>query len=106
MQFLIAYDIAEPGRLRRVAHHFERSGHRVQKSVFFFAGTASALTLVMRECLEIIDIHEDVVQSWPIASITSAGRLDFGSTVPTQPACMIVGRNQTYVLEDKPCLNG
>jgi CRISPR-associated endonuclease Cas2 len=36
MKFVVAYDICEPRRLRRVAKRLEQSAVRVQKSVFVF----------------------------------------------------------------------
>ena len=38
MSFLVAYDIADPKRLRRVARLLERYALRCQKSVFLFDG--------------------------------------------------------------------
>lgn len=43
-RFLVAYDIASPRRLRRVARCLERQAIRTQKSVFLFQGTAAQLT--------------------------------------------------------------
>ena len=38
MHYLVAYDIADPRRLRRVARLMERRATRCQKSVFLFRG--------------------------------------------------------------------
>lgn len=43
MDFLVAYDIADPKRLRRVARFLERHALRCQKSVFRFHGDESGV---------------------------------------------------------------
>ena len=49
MRFLIAYDIADPARLRRVARFLEKRALRCQKSVFHFRGDATVLTKLLDE---------------------------------------------------------
>jgi len=61
MLFLIAYDIANPGRLRRVARRLERHALRVQKSVFLFRGSEEELVLLLDDLNELIDADLDVV---------------------------------------------
>jgi len=63
MKFLIAYDIANPRRLRRVAKRLEQYAVRVQKSVFVFHGTRQDLDGVKSELLSLIDVAEDRVQA-------------------------------------------
>ena len=43
MKFIIAYDIANPRRLRKVAKRLEQCAVRVQKSVFVYHGTRKQL---------------------------------------------------------------
>jgi CRISPR-associated endonuclease Cas2 len=68
MNYLIAYDIADPTRLRRVARACERKAIRCQKSVFWFSSTEAA----MREFLTVVAVglnqREDLVQVWRLAS--------------------------------------
>lgn len=106
MRFLIAYDIADPKRLRQLALFLERHAVRVQKSVFLFEGLPNELEVVMRGCLAEIDIYEDVVQSWPIAATTALGRVDLGRHRPGFVRCLIVGQHELLFLEDLPCSNG
>jgi len=49
MRFLIAYDIGDPKRLRRIARLMERHAVRVQKSVFLFDGEEAALISLLDE---------------------------------------------------------
>src|SRR5258708_71513 len=64
--YVIAYDIAHPKRLRRVARLLERRGVRCQYSVFLFRGTAAELTALLDELAGLIRPAEDVVQAWPV----------------------------------------
>ena len=47
MEYLIAYDVCHPRRLRRVARLLERRAVRCQYSVFLFRGTAADLARLM-----------------------------------------------------------
>lgn len=62
MLFLVAYDIAEPKRLRLVARTTESYGVRVQRSVFECDITMSRLELLLREVKEIIERKQDKIQ--------------------------------------------
>ncbi len=90
MRFLIAYDIADDKRLRKVAKYFERYAQRVQRSVFVFSESPDQMDQVMRGSLTEIDPHEDAVQSWPIASTTTVGRIDQGRGFDPHALCLIV----------------
>ncbi|HEV3384105.1 MAG TPA: CRISPR-associated endonuclease Cas2, partial [Gemmata sp.] len=57
--FLIAYDIAHPRRLRRVARVLERRGVRCQYSVFIFRGTETELRNLLDELATLIKPTED-----------------------------------------------
>src|SRR5437763_1719941 len=67
MHYLIAYDIANPCRLRRVARLLERRGVRLQKSVFLFQGDGPALDALLDEIAALLKLKEDVVQAWQIS---------------------------------------
>ncbi|MCS6864258.1 MAG: CRISPR-associated endonuclease Cas2 [Gemmataceae bacterium] len=73
MPYLIAYDIAHPRRLRRVARRLERHALRCQKSVFWYTGTLQSLHALLDELAALIDPDADVVQAWPV-----------GATVPVE----------------------
>ena len=62
MFFLIAYDIAQPKRLRRVAKLTEEYGTRVQRSVFECRLSQPQLNSLLREVKALIERKEDKVQ--------------------------------------------
>jgi len=57
MQFIIAYDIAHPRRLARVARCLEKRAWRYQKSVFLFNGDAGALTALIGQITPLLDLR-------------------------------------------------
>lgn len=63
---LIAYDIADPRRLRRVAQTLEAIGDRVQKSVFECGLTPDGLIALRERLRRIIDPAEDHILIQPI----------------------------------------
>jgi len=62
--FVVAYDIADPKRLRRVARFMERHALRTQRSVFLFAGTAKELEGLLSGVSRFMRLDEDLVQAW------------------------------------------
>lgn len=105
MKFLIAYDVADEKRLRKVAKYFEQYAQRVQRSVFIFSGAPEQMERVMRGSLAEIDPHEDVVQSWPLAHTTSVGRIDQGQGFDPHGACLIVAEDEIILIGGRPCLD-
>jgi len=97
MHFLIAYDIAHPKRLARVAARLKRRGQRVQKSVFLFAGTTEELADLQRELAALIDPQRDRLQAWPLASGPVANRSQVGTALPSRAACVIVGPVDVWI---------
>ena len=67
MNYMIAYDIAEPRRLQRVARFLERRALRCQKSVFLFHGDDRAVTALLDELATNLNLEQDCVQAWRIA---------------------------------------
>lgn len=67
MRFLIAYDIADPRRLRRVARFMERRAVRSQKSVFLFHGDEAAAGRLLEEVGPLLDGGADCVQAWKLS---------------------------------------
>ncbi|GIW80381.1 MAG: hypothetical protein KatS3mg105_2188 [Gemmatales bacterium] len=67
IRFLIAYDIADPRRLQRVARQIEKKAVRVQKSVFLFFGDAKAANTLLDETVPLLDLKEDIIQAWRLA---------------------------------------
>ncbi len=64
--WLVAYDICNPKRLRKVAKACEDFGLRRQYSVFVCRLTATALVRLKVRLYEIIDLREDQVLFVPL----------------------------------------
>lgn len=62
-RFLVAYDIAEPRRLRRVIKVMEGYGERLQYSVFLCDLSGMELIAWKRDILDVINLAEDSVVS-------------------------------------------
>jgi CRISPR-associated endonuclease Cas2 len=90
MHFLVAYDIADPKRLRRVARCMERRAIRCQKSVFWFDGTADALARLLEEVRPLIDPAADVVQAWCLAAGQDPCGLALGAAADIRPAAVVL----------------
>ena len=82
MPYLVAYDIADPRRLQRVARFLERRALRLQKSVFLFDGDRDAVSALLDQAAELIRPAEDVVQAWELAR---------GTPSPVAPAGVVLG---------------
>lgn len=82
--WIVAYDISDPKRLRRVATACEDFGVRKQLSVFICRLTATDRVRLQGRLYDIIDLQEDQVLFIPLCKqcadrIEALGR-------PTQPA--------------------
>ena len=99
MRFVIAYDICEPGRLRRVARRLERSAVRVQKSIFVFAGTRGELESVTSDLACLIDVSEDRLQAWPVHDGPGIHGFEAGSSLPGRVAVAVLGPDGILTLE-------
>lgn len=100
MKFIVAYDIADPARLRLVAKRLEKSAQRVQKSVFLFEGTPRELRLVESDLLTLIDLFEDKIQAWPLVPQSRVRRWDAGVAHPGIVRVSIVAPDQVLLIED------
>ncbi len=65
--YLLAYDIADPGRLQRVHRCLSRTGIRVQYSVFFVFATQAGLAAILDEIEGLMHKREDDLRAYPIA---------------------------------------
>lgn len=99
MNFLIAYDIADPKRLKRVAKTMERFARRVQYSLFMFTGSRSDLESELRAVVSHIEPTVDRVQAWPIRTSTKACRIDAGYTVPDTGIALVIAGDDWTVIE-------
>jgi len=91
--YIVAYDIAHPKRLRRVARFMERRAVRVQYSVFLYRGNETDLTTLLDEVRGLISEKEDVVQAWPLPSGVSPEQFVVGTAKPVNSACVVVARS-------------
>ncbi|TCO80597.1 CRISPR-associated Cas2 family protein [Plasticicumulans lactativorans] len=73
--YLIAYDIADPHRLARVARCLERIGTRVQYSVFIAELTPDELADAIADLARLIDPREDDVRAYPLPHVVDAALL-------------------------------
>jgi CRISPR-associated protein Cas2 len=96
VSFLIAYDIADPARLRRVARFMERRAHRCQKSVFWFDGTPEALAALLEEARPLLDARADVVQAWRLAGGERPQGQALGAAVDVSPAGLVLAPGQQW----------
>ncbi len=79
-RFLIAYDISDPKRLRRVIKIMEAYGERLQYSVFLCDLSGVELVRWQTEILEVVDLAAD-----------SVVRIDLGATEAAS-AVIVLGR--------------
>lgn len=100
MLFLIAYDIADPRRLRRVARVMERHSVRTQKSVFVFRGDAAGLAAVLDQAALLLDVNEDVVQAWRLAADETPRGLVRGTALPCRPAGVVCAPGRQEMIRD------
>lgn len=74
-RYLIAYDIAEPARLRRTCSAMEGNGTRLQHSVFLCDMSRGELVVLERQLLTIIDTTEDSVVRIDLGPVRACARL-------------------------------
>jgi CRISPR-associated endonuclease Cas2 len=91
MRWLIAYDIASPKRLRRVARWMERHALRCQRSVFWYEGDAAGLTALLAGARERIDLAADSVQAWAVAAGVGPEGEALGAAEAACPAGVVLG---------------
>jgi len=99
MRHLIAYDIADPARLRRVARFLERHALRCQKSVFLFDGETAAVERVLDGAAELLDAAEDVIQAWRLVLDQPDLGLVRGTPLSIRPAVVLLARERTLFVE-------
>ena len=101
MHYLIAYDIAHPRRLRRVARRLERSALRCQKSVFVFDGSEEELQKVLAELKPLLNLKEDIVQAWKLPKGEPTSGIVQGVQPNVRPASAIVHPSGSLLVEDR-----
>ncbi len=78
MRYIIAYDICQPRRLRKVARICEDYGLRLQKSVFECDLSKPFIAEMMKRLGNVIDYEADSVTSLPLCAACHAGRIELG----------------------------
>jgi len=94
--YMVAYDIACPRRLRRVARMMEKHALRVQKSVFLFHGDRQAVLGLLEKIRPLLDLQCDVVQAWRLSPTTDRASHVAGTPSQCQPAAVVIFRGGTY----------
>jgi CRISPR-associated protein Cas2 len=84
--YLVAYDICDPKRLRRVAHTCEDFGFRRQYSVFLCRLSAHDLVKLRSRLYDIIDLREDQVLFIPLCNRCAEGIEALGRPVEKHDA--------------------
>jgi CRISPR-associated protein Cas2 len=106
MRFVLAYDVSDPRRLRRLARFLEKRALRCQYSVFLFQGDRAAVVRLLDEVRPLLDEDQDVIQAWPVAA-ASDPELVRGSPRPLFPAGVVLaGRQALFVLPAAPAPDG
>ncbi|MCS7167132.1 MAG: CRISPR-associated endonuclease Cas2 [Gemmatales bacterium] len=101
MYYLVAYDIADPRRLQRVARFMERRALRFQKSVFLYQGDLRGVEQMLNEVVRLLDVQADIVQVWQLAKGQPLKGWYRGRPMPLDPAGCILSSNRV-VLVEKP----
>ena len=83
LSYLVCYDIADPKRLRKVAHLCEDFGYRKQYSVFLVRVSATDYVRLRTRLYEAIDLTLDQVLFIPLCGKCSQGFDSLGK--PTDP---------------------
>jgi CRISPR-associated protein Cas2 len=88
--YLVAYDICDPKRLRKVAKTCEDFGFRKQYSVFICRITATDLVRLKSRLYDIIELQEDRVLFIPLCNRCASGMESLGRPVERHDARDVV----------------
>jgi CRISPR-associated protein Cas2 len=88
--YVVAYDICNPKRLRKVAQTCEDFGFRRQYSVFLCRLTATDLVRLKSRLYDIINLGEDQVLFIPVCNRCAAGIEALGRPVERHDARDVV----------------
>lgn len=89
--YLVAYDISNPRRLRKVARQLEKVATRIQYSVFLLKGEREKLDLLFQRLARVIHPHKDVIQAWELPQAPASKSQALGHLLPTHAAALVVG---------------
>jgi CRISPR-associated protein Cas2 len=88
--YLVAYDICDPKRLRKVARTCEDFGLRRQYSVFLCRLSATSLVRLKSRLYDVIDLQEDQVLFVPLCERCAGGIEALGRPVEAHDARDVV----------------
>lgn len=101
MRFLVAYDIADPRRLRKVARFMEKRAFRCQKSVFLFeAVDAAAVEQLLDDIVPLVDLGQDCVQAWKLSKDEKSDGRARGLGSVIYPAGAVVLAQQIFLVPE------
>jgi CRISPR-associated protein Cas2 len=66
--YVLAYDIREPRRLKRVHYYLKKQALPLQKSVFIVHCSANQLADILNEVRERASLGEDDIRLYPVSS--------------------------------------
>jgi len=85
MRMIVAYDIADPRRLQRVAKIVKDYGVRVQKSVFEVEVSETVLAKMRKRVEKVIDFAQDEVKYFPLCGQCGGLYVSLGAPVVELP---------------------
>ena len=88
--YIVAYDICDPKRLRKVAHTCEDFGFRKQYSVFLCRLSATDLVRLKARLYDIIDLDVDQILFIPLCPRCAEGIESLGKPVEKYDAKDVV----------------
>ena len=92
MLFVIAYDIADPRRLRKIAKCCELYGGRVEKSVFELELEVSVLQHFLEEVGNLMNLELDSLIVYNVCAACEKNIKILGKTIrPRKENCIFVG---------------
>ena len=97
--FLIAYDIASPRRLARVARRIEKQCERIQKSVFLAELSRSEMKRLFDDLERLTMRQKDVIQAWKIKNRSDGPDFGIGTTRQHRVAALVQSGNTYYLLD-------
>ena len=101
LRYIIAYDVANPKRLRRVARILEKHALRLQKSVFQFYGTQNEFLMVINELRPVIDHEEDLIQAWNVKNENRLVQALLGKQPDHMPMAIVLSATRTsFISQD------
>ncbi|MGF1580763.1 MAG: CRISPR-associated endonuclease Cas2 [Gemmataceae bacterium] len=101
MFYIVAYDIADPSRLRRVARTLEKHALRLQKSVFLFEGNANQIQALLEQTQTLLNLQMDVLQAWPLAETKQPLGFTCGSPANVQPSAIVLGHGEATTVPNE-----